>query len=62
MVRKEGILLEKIKTNHDRILDRAKINYNAYNYDASDGLIDGVSVATKMASIERVYDTCDTRG
>lgn len=60
---KEGILLEKIKTNAMRILDRAKINYNTYNYDASDGLIDGVSVATKMGlPIERVYKTLVTQG
>ncbi len=35
--------MEKIKTNVMRILDRAKVKYNTYAYDHSDGLIDGVS-------------------
>ncbi len=55
--------LEKIKTNVMRILDRAKVKYNTYAYDHSDGLIDGVSVASKMGQpVERVYKTLVTQG
>lgn len=55
--------LEKVKTNAMRILDRAKIKYNAYTYDHSDGLIDGTSVAQKMGqAVECVYKTLVTQG
>ncbi len=55
--------MEKIKTNAMRILDKANIKYNTYTYDHSDGLIDGVSVATKMGlPIESVYKTLVTQG
>ncbi|HEY9058909.1 MAG TPA: Cys-tRNA(Pro) deacylase [Pseudobacteroides sp.] len=55
--------MEKIKTNVMRILDRAKIKYNTYAYDHSDGMIDGVSVASKMGQpVERVYKTLVTQG
>ncbi|WP_036938282.1 Cys-tRNA(Pro) deacylase [Pseudobacteroides cellulosolvens] len=46
-----------------RILDKAKVKYNTYAYDHSDGLIDGVSVASKMGQpVERVYKTLVTQG
>ncbi|KNY26546.1 Cys-tRNA(Pro) deacylase [Pseudobacteroides cellulosolvens] len=55
--------MEKIKTNAMRILDKAKVKYNTYAYDHSDGLIDGVSVASKMGQpVERVYKTLVTQG
>jgi Cys-tRNA(Pro)/Cys-tRNA(Cys) deacylase len=51
------------KTNAMRILDRAGVSYNTYTYEHSDGLIDGVSVASKMGQpVERVYKTLVTRG
>ena len=37
------------KTNAMRILDKAKIKYNTYAYEAGDGHIDGVSVANKLS-------------
>lgn len=55
--------LDKIKTNAMRILDKAQINYNTYTYDHSDGLIDGISVASKMGQpLECVYKTLVTKG
>lgn len=46
------------KTNALRLLDAAKISYNTYEYDTSDGLIDGVSVARKTGRPpELVYKT-----
>jgi Cys-tRNA(Pro)/Cys-tRNA(Cys) deacylase len=57
------IPLDKIKTNAMRILEKAGINYNTYNYDHSDGLIDGVSVADKIGQpVEHVYKTLVTQG
>lgn len=51
------------KTNAMRILDKAGISFNTYTYDHSDGLIDGISVATKMGqSVESVYKTLVTQG
>jgi len=51
------------KTNAQRILEREKIAYTAHSYDASDGHIDGVSVAEKTGlPAERVYKTLVTRG
>lgn len=45
-----------------RILDKARISYNAYTYDHSDGLIDGISVAKKMGqSARQVYKTLVTK-
>ena len=35
----------KVKTNAMRILDKAKVNYNLYNYDSNGEAVDGVSVA-----------------
>lgn len=37
-----------IKTNVMRILDKEKIDYKAYEYNCSDGVIDGLSVAKKI--------------
>ena len=51
------------KTNAMRILDRAKINYEYFTYDASDGHIDGISVAEKMnQNPDFVYKTLVTVG
>lgn len=51
------------KTNAMRILDRAKIDYEYFTYDASDGHIDGVSVAQKMnQNAKFVYKTLITVG
>ena len=36
------------KTNAMRILDQSKVDYHVIEYDASDGLIDGISVAKKV--------------
>lgn len=53
----------KIKTNVMRILDKAGILYKTYNYDAGDGLIDGISVAEKIGKpVEQVYKTLVTQG
>ena len=55
--------MEKIKTNVMRILEKAGIHYNAYTYDHSDGLIDGISVADKIGQpVEHVYKTLVTKG
>lgn len=55
--------MDKLKTNVMRILDKAGISYNTYNYDTSDGLIDGISVAEKIGKpIEYVYKTLVTQG
>lgn len=46
-----------------RILDKAGIAYQTYNYDSSDGEIDGISVAQKIGQpIEKVYKTLVTQG
>lgn len=51
------------KTNAMRILDRAKVEYEYFTYDASDGHIDGVSVANKMnRDPALVYKTLVTVG
>ncbi len=45
-----------------RVLDRAKIGYQAHFYDGSDGKIDGVSVADKVGlPAVMVYKTLVTR-
>ncbi len=50
------------KTNVMRVLDRAKIGYQAHFYDGSDGKIDGVSVADKVGlPAVMVYKTLVTR-
>ena len=51
------------KTNAMRILDRQKITYAVETYDASDGAIDGVTVAGKIGQDENfVYKTLVTQG
>jgi Cys-tRNA(Pro)/Cys-tRNA(Cys) deacylase len=52
-----------IKTNAIRILETEKVNYTAYEYDFSDGKIDGVTVAGKIGiEAERVFKTLVTVG
>jgi Cys-tRNA(Pro)/Cys-tRNA(Cys) deacylase len=54
--------LDNFKTNAMRILDKVGILYNAYTYDHSDGLIDGISVAQKMGQpMNQVYKTLVTK-
>lgn len=54
---------DNLKTNAMRLLDKAGIKYNTYSYDHSDGLIDGISVASKMGQpLEKVYKTLVTQG
>lgn len=55
--------MDKLKTNAMRILDKEKIKYEILTYDASDGMIDGISVAGKMGQpAENVYKTLVTQG
>lgn len=55
--------MANFKTNAMRILDKAGIKYNTYEYDAGDGQIDGVSVAKKLGqSVDKVYKTLVTGG
>lgn len=58
-----GETMEHSKTNAMRLLDKAGIKYHSYSYDASDGKIDGISVAGKLGlPIEKVYKTLVTQG
>lgn len=51
------------KTNVMRILDKEKVAYTYHTYDASDGAIDGVSVAHKTGRPEEiVFKTLVTKG
>lgn len=51
------------KTNAMRILDKAKIKYNTYTYEAGDGHIDGVSVANKLSQdVSMVFKTLVAQG
>ena len=51
------------KTNVMRLLDQAKIPYTHQEYDISDGLIDGVSVAQKLGQDPaRCFKTLVARG
>lgn len=51
-----------IKTNVMRILDKEKVNYKAYEYDCSDGVIDGLSVAKKInQEAKKVFKTLVTQ-
>lgn len=51
------------KTNAMRMLDRAKISYDVFSYDASDGHIDGISIAQKLnQNPDEVYKTLVTKG
>lgn len=55
--------MANFKTNAMRILDKTGIEYNTYEYDHSDGQIDGVSVANKLGQpVECVYKTLVTQG
>ncbi|MGN0536598.1 MAG: Cys-tRNA(Pro) deacylase [Acutalibacteraceae bacterium] len=55
--------MSESKTNAMRILDKAKVSYLVHSYDASDGNIDGASVAQKTGmEPSRVYKTLVTRG
>lgn len=55
--------MKKEKTNAMRMLDRAKVDYEFFTYDASDGHIDGASVARKMGQDpKQVYKTLVTKG
>ncbi|MCQ2550965.1 MAG: Cys-tRNA(Pro) deacylase [Clostridia bacterium] len=52
-----------IKTNAIRLLDGQKITYALFEYDTSDGLLDGVSVAHKTGrNIDQVFKTLVTVG
>lgn len=51
------------KTNAMRILDKSKIKYNTYTYEAGDGYIDGVSVANKLSQdVSMVFKTLVAQG
>lgn len=51
------------KTNAMRILDKEKIAYECFSYDASDDKIDGISVAEKIGQDKsQVYKTLVTTG
>jgi len=51
------------KTNALRILDGAGVRYTIYEYDPSDGKIDGMSVAAKIGvAPEQVFKTLVTVG
>jgi len=51
------------KTNAMRTLDRWKVDYELLSYDTSDGKIDGISVAQKVAKeVTVVYKTLVTQG
>lgn len=51
-----------VKTNAVRILEGENIAYELMEYDVSDGLVDGVSVAEKTGqSVESVYKTLVTK-
>lgn len=55
--------MKKEKTNAMRMLDRAKVDYEFFTYDTSDGHIDGASVARKMGQDpKQVYKTLVTKG
>lgn len=51
------------KTNAMRFLDDLDINYDILEYNASDGKIDGISVAEKIGySLDMVYKTLVLKG
>ena len=55
--------MAQAKTNAMRMLEKEKISYEVYYYDAGDGKIDGISAAKKIGKdITRVYKTLVTRG
>lgn len=55
--------MANFKTNAMRILEKAGISYNTYEYDNKDGKIDGISVAEKLGQpVDQVYKTLVTQG
>ena len=51
------------KTNAMRILDKEKVDYEVLSYEAKDGLIDGISVASKIGKdVKEVYKTLAGQG
>ena len=51
------------KTNAMRILDNEGIAYTVHTYDASDGVVDGVTAARKLGQDpDQVFKTLVTRG
>lgn len=51
------------KTNAMRALDKAKVSYNTYEYEASDGKIDGIAVAEKLGQdVNQVFKTLVAQG
>ena len=51
------------KTNAMRILDSEGIAYTVHTYDASDGIVDGVTAARKLGQDpDQVFKTLVTRG
>lgn len=51
------------KTNAVRMVERAKIQYKLYEYDAPEGFLDGVSVAEATGfAPEKVFKTLLTKG
>ena len=50
------------KTNAMRLLDQARVAYEYYEYDVTDGKIDAVSVAAKIGQApEQVFKTLVTQ-
>ncbi len=57
------MFVAQAKTNAMRILEQKKIAYTAMEYDTSDGLLDGVSVAKKVGrDASSVFKTLVARG
>lgn len=55
--------MANVKTNAMRILDKASVKYNTYEYEHNDGVIDGISVANKIGKpVDKVYKTLVTQG
>lgn len=56
-------MANSLKTNAMRKLDTARVSYHTYEYEVTDGHIDGVSVAQKLGQpVERVFKTLVTQG
>lgn len=54
---------DKNKTNVMRILDKAAVNYTAYEYEHRDGAVDGITVATRLGQkVETVFKTLVCHG
>lgn len=51
------------KTNVMRLLDKAGIHYNAYEYEHNDGAVDGITVAERLGqNVDTVFKTLVCRG